>query len=109
MCVMPRNKWTRREFIEAGSATPALVTLIQPAAAAFFMAAERETLTAAMDGIIPAADGMPAASQAVCMDYLESTVPQIQGLADVFRRGLARLDDESRKRAGQPFAKVARA
>ena len=41
---MPKNKWTRRRFLETGSGTAALVTLIQPAAAAVFTPDERAAL-----------------------------------------------------------------
>jgi hypothetical protein len=104
---MPWAKWTRRTFLKTGSGT-VLVASIQPASAVVFTPAERETLSAAMDEIIPAASGMPAASQAGGLDYLERVVPTIQGLAEQFRGGLVKLDEESARRSGQPFVKLAR-
>jgi gluconate 2-dehydrogenase subunit 3-like protein len=106
---MPKNKWTRRRFLETGSGTAALVTLIQPATAAVFTPDERATLSAAMDEIIPAADSMPSAAQVGGLEYLERVAPQLPGLLDQFRQGLAKLDAESRKRSGQPFQKLSRA
>lgn len=106
---MPKKRWTRRKFLGTGAGTAALVTCIQPAAAAVFTPDERAALAAAMDDMIPAADGMPAASQVGGLDYLERVVPQLQGLLVEFRQGLANLDAESRKLSGQPFAKLAQA
>ncbi len=88
---MTYREWTRRQFVATGSTAAALITAIQPLSAAVFTAAEREILVAAMDEIIPAADGMPAASQVGCFTYLESIVPEIEGLADEFHALLTRL------------------
>ena len=106
---MPDRKRTRREFLATGATTAAIVTSIQPARAAAFTPDERAALAAAMDEIIPAADGMPAASQVGGVDYLERVVPSVEGLLDQFRRGLAGLDAQSRKSASQPFAQLPRA
>lgn len=106
---MPNRKRTRREFLATSAATAAIVTSIQPAQAAVFTPDERATLAAAMDEIIPAADGMPAASQVGGIDYLERVLPPLDGLLDQFRQGLAGLDAQSVKSSGQPFAKLPRA
>jgi hypothetical protein len=105
----PRKRWTRRDFLEAGSGTAALVTFIQPARAAAFTTGERAALTAAMDEMIPAADGMPAASQVGGLDYLERVAPQIAGLHDRLRQGLAHLESESQRHFRRPFVKLSRA
>ena len=78
---MPNRKRTRREFLGA-TTTAAIVTSIQPARAAIFTPDERAALAAAMDEIIPATDGMPAASQVGSLDYLERVVPSLDGLLD---------------------------
>ena len=104
---MPTKDLTRRTFLETGPGA-VLITSIQAAAAAVFTPAERETLTAAMDEIIPAADDMPSASQAGGVDYLERMIPPIQGLLEQFRQGLAKLDAVSRKLGSGPFAKLSR-
>jgi hypothetical protein len=106
---MPKPKRTRREFLVTSAGTVAVVTSIQPARAAVFTADERATLSAAMDEIIPAAEGMPSATQAGGVDYLERTIPPLPGLLDQFRHGLAALDAQSRKSSGQPFAKLPQA
>jgi hypothetical protein len=103
---MPDRKRTRREFLATSATTAAIVTSIHPARAAVFTTDERTALTAAIDEIIPATDGMPAASQVGGVDYLERVVPSVEGLLDQFRRGLAGLDAESRKSSGQPFVKL---
>ena len=105
---MANRRWTRRKFLEASSGTAALITFVQPAAGAVFTAPERETLAAAMDEIIPAADDMPGAGTMGCLDYLERTVAQLPGLAEQFRTGLATLDAESRGKLQQPFANLPR-
>lgn len=82
--------WTRREFVEAGAAA-ALVVSIQPVAAAVFTEAERKVLRAAMDEMVPGVEGMPAASEAGSVDYIEQAAPQIEGLVVQLRAGLAKL------------------
>jgi hypothetical protein len=104
---MPTKDLTRRTFLETGPGA-VLLTSIQAAGAAVFTPAERETLVAAMDEIIPTANDMPSASQAGGLDYLERVMPTVQGLLEQFRQGLGKLDAESRKLAGQPFAKLSR-
>lgn len=103
---MSKGKWTRRKFLETGSGTAALVPFIQPAAAAVFTPDERAALSAAMDEIIPHAGNMPAATEVGGLDYLERVVPQLPGLLDQFRQGLAQLGAESHKRFSQSFAKL---
>jgi len=105
---MANRRWTRRKFLEASSGTAALITFVQPAASAVFTAPERETLAAAMDEIIPAADDMPGASTMGGLDYLERIVTQVPGLTEQFRTGLATLDAESRKQIQQSFANLPR-
>ena len=63
-------KPTRRAFLAASAVTPALVTTIQPAAQALAQST-RSTLQTVMDLIIPASDGMPSASAAGGLTYLE--------------------------------------
>jgi hypothetical protein len=105
---MPNRKRTRREFLATSATTAAIVTSIQPARAAVFTTDERAALAAAMDEIIPATDGMPAASEVGGVDYLDRVVPSVEGLLDLFRQGLAGLDAQSRKSSGQPFVKLKR-
>jgi hypothetical protein len=60
---MSNRKRTRRKFLATGATTAAIVTSIQPARATVFTEDERAALAAAIDEIIPAIDGMPAASE----------------------------------------------
>ena len=75
---------------------------------AVLTAPERETLAAAMDEIIPAADDMPGAGTMGCLGYLECIVAELPGLTEQFRTGLATLDAESHRQIQQPFANLPR-
>jgi hypothetical protein len=101
--------WSRRKFLEAGVVGAAgipLVSVIAPARAkdrpAAFSSPQRATLSAAMDEIIPAGDGMPSATQAGCLDYLEALAQNEKGvrreLLDVVNRlnSMARRESKSR-------------
>jgi hypothetical protein len=74
------RKWTRRRLFRAAAGTLAASTGAAVASAAerkpgpssLFRRGTRETLRAAMDDLIPASDGMPAASDAGVMSYLET-------------------------------------
>jgi uncharacterized protein (UPF0147 family) len=63
-----------------------------------FTASARATLSAAMDEIIPAADGMPAASAAHVMRYLEEISVRDGGVRRDIRRAAAALERRSRPR-----------
>ena len=81
------NKVSRRKFLEAGtvasvaviSGSAGMLPILQPQggaqkqgpAAIGLDAHERDLLRIAMDEIIPAGDGMPAASEAGRVDYLD--------------------------------------
>lgn len=100
---MPNRKRTRREFLATGATTAAIVTSIQPARGAVFTTDERAALAAAMDEIIPAADGMPAASQVGGVDYLERVVPSVEGLLDQFGRDWPRWKRKAANRPASPL------
>lgn len=63
-------KSTRRVFLATSAVAPALITAIQPAVQAL-APDTRSTLQTVMDLIIPASDGMPSASGADGLRYLE--------------------------------------
>jgi len=75
------HKFTRRRFLETAFAAPAVMgvaaevkesqALPKPVPAALGLG-QRASLRAAMNGIIPAGDGMPAASDAGGFEYLEA-------------------------------------
>jgi len=79
------HKFTRRRFLEAALAGPAVIgtkaevkqsETPQPSASPALGPGQREALRAAMDEIIPSTDGMPAASAAGGVDYLECVCQQ---------------------------------
>lgn len=72
-------------------------------------AGARETLRAAMDEIIPAMDGMPAASAVGSLEYLEGLFRQTPRLKQEFETGLSALDALSQKRFRKHFLKLSRA
>src|SRR5947209_17833435 len=63
-------KPTRRGFLAASAVTPTLITSIQPAAQALAQNT-RSSLQTVMDLMVPASDGMPSASEAGGLTYLE--------------------------------------
>jgi len=74
------HKFTRRRFLETALAAPAVIGVaaevkegqtVEPPVSAALGARHRASLRAAMDEIIPAGDGMPAASAVGGLEYLE--------------------------------------
>jgi hypothetical protein len=82
--------WSRREFLAAGAAAP-LIAIETRAAAAAFDEREHAMLRAAMDEIIPAVDGMPAASDIGGVAYLERVAAADAQVANEIRGALAAL------------------
>lgn len=78
-------------------------------AASPFSAAQRETLGVAVDEIIPAGDGQPAAGEIGAVDYIDVLCGKVPELADTVRRALDRIEQISRSRFKRSFAKVAAA
>jgi len=79
------HKFTRRRFLEAALAGPAVIgakaevkqgQALKPPASTSLGPEQREALRAAMDEIIPSSDGMPAASAAGGLEYLERVCQQ---------------------------------
>jgi hypothetical protein len=91
-------KLTRRNFLEASAAAPlaaGLVTTIGAAPGNVLTEGERDALRAAMDQIIPAGDGMPSASEAGGLEYLERVARQEPEVANQLRRLLAELKERN--------------
>jgi hypothetical protein len=91
-------QWTRRKFLEASAAGPALapftaglVTTIEAAPVDPLSQHDRNALRAAMDEIIPAGEGMPSASEAGALEYLERVMRQEAEVANDIRSLLAEL------------------
>ncbi|HEY3204368.1 MAG TPA: gluconate 2-dehydrogenase subunit 3 family protein [Thermoanaerobaculia bacterium] len=104
-----RRNWTRRGFLQtaaAGSfaatgaarAIAALSTAGTRPASSPFAAGVRATLRAAMDEIIPASDGMPAASSSQVLSYLEEISARDADVRREVRRAATALERRSRPR-----------
>jgi hypothetical protein len=85
--------WSRREFL-ATAAAP-LITIDARGAPPVFDERERRDLEAAMDEIIPAGDGMPAASEMGGVAYLERVAAADANVANELRAALAALEKAS--------------
>jgi hypothetical protein len=86
---MPSD-WTRRNFLGASiAAPPVLITSIE---AATKTDAKNATLRAAIDEIIPAGSGMPAASEVGGVAYLEKLMIDQPAMGRVIDECLTTLD-----------------
>ncbi len=68
----------------------------------------RHLLQAAMDEIIPAGDGMPAASEVGGINYLDRLMSRSPDIKKVLEESLAALYDVSRKQFGKDFVDLPR-
>jgi hypothetical protein len=75
----------------------------QKSASRVFDARQRDLLRMAMDEIIPAADGMPAASEANGVDYLENLAGRDAKAAKELQESLTALETLSQKRTQTSF------
>lgn len=82
--------WSRREFLATTAAVP-LIAIESRAAGPVFNERERGVLQAAMNEIIPAGDGMPAASEAGGVAYLERVAGADANVAVEIRNALTAL------------------
>jgi hypothetical protein len=111
-------KWTRRKFLEASTTGPVLapfaaglVTAIEAAPTDALNEDERSALRVAMDKIIPAGDGMPSASDAGGIEYLDRVMRQEPEVASAIRDLLAELNvhrtlNEFEAKAPKDFARL---
>jgi hypothetical protein len=113
------KRWTRRRFLEtslkgsivvgsgvdAGAmpATRAVAPNTSPPVSGL-TPAQRELLHAVMDQIIPAADGMPAASEVGGVEYLARLAPQTADIKADLEKSLTTLQELSTKQLGKDFA-----
>lgn len=112
--------WTRRKFLSASAAAPItapvaldLVTTIEAAprettSSGALSEQERNVLHAAMDEIIPASDGMPAASEAGGLQYLKRIAAEDAGVVDDIRKSLAALNKCSEQLFEKAFDRLER-
>lgn len=108
-------KFTRRKFlgttlagsIGVGAAATGKGRRVSPEAASdAFDADRRESLRAAMDEIIPANDGMPAASEVGGLEYLERVGREEPQIAADLQDALHSLQQLSRSRFQDAFARL---
>jgi Gluconate 2-dehydrogenase subunit 3 len=98
---------TRRTFLGAGAATPVLISAIQPAAQALAQGVQ-STLRTVMDLMIPASDGMPSASEAGGLRYLQSLMEHDKDAATDIGEGLTVADAFSERSFEKAFSQLER-
>lgn len=100
--VSEHMKPTRRGFLAAGAAAPALIASIHPAVEALAQNT-RSTLQRVMDLIIPASDGMPSASEAGGLTYLERLMQHDKDAAADITKALSVADAFSERSFQKSF------
>jgi Gluconate 2-dehydrogenase subunit 3 len=100
-------KPTRRVFLGASTATPLLISAIQPAAHALPQETQN-TLKTLMDLFIPASDGMPSASEAGGVTYLETLMQRNKDAARDITNGLHVAEAFSERSFNKPFKQLER-
>jgi hypothetical protein len=98
-------KPTRRGLLRASAATSALITVIQPAPQALAQDAQ-STLKTVMDLIIPASDGMPSASEAGGLTYLENLMQRDKDAATDITKGLDVANAFGERSFKKPFSQL---
>jgi hypothetical protein len=116
-----KKKISRRKFLEAGAMSsaamiggmavnvPALRAQIyppKPGSLSPLNSDERALLQSAMDEIIPAGDGMPAASEVGSMDYLQELTITYPEVAEDMHHSLNALEALCRRIQDTSFSKV---
>jgi hypothetical protein len=112
---------TRREFLELAArqsltASIAASALLQSSclrspespSALGLDGSATETLIAVIDEIIPAGDGMPAASEVGTLPYFELIAASEAALPETVQASLRTADTMSQERFGSPFTSVSR-
>jgi Gluconate 2-dehydrogenase subunit 3 len=122
--VAMRGRLTRREFLQTGlSGSLVLASGVTPGfsytrtnlssneralSETGFSQKDREILRAAIDEIIPAGDGMPAAGDVGAIEYLDQLIHEIPNLRQAFEKTLAVVKQISLKRFQKDFASLSR-
>lgn len=108
--------WSRRKFIEASILSQ--IAISAGSLSLLYSCAPGETstkvlsielqkiLTAAMDEIIPARDGMPAASETGGLNYLQKLLERTPEQAKTLSEGLSTLNNQSNKKFKDDFIKI---
>lgn len=117
-----KKKWTRRKFLKTGLRSSialggAAVTVFPTKTdkaeqlhelSSQFNSRDRKLLSAAMDEIIPAADGMPAASEVGGVKYLEQIIHANADIKKGLARSLEALQSLSQELFDQGFCSLSR-
>jgi Gluconate 2-dehydrogenase subunit 3 len=119
------QKWSRRKFLETGIIGSIVVTGASRPKLSLARAfdggrdegrparglepRERELLRIVLDEIIPATDGMPAATEVGGLEYLDQLTGRDKQVAKDLRNSLSALGDLSQKRPGTSFLSLAHA
>jgi hypothetical protein len=106
----------RKEFLQIvgrsalfAAASPALEAVAAgppPSAVPVLGRAQRPALSALADEIIPAADGMPSASEMGATAYLEHVATIDEGIASSLRDALAALERRAQASRSEPFVRL---
>jgi Gluconate 2-dehydrogenase subunit 3 len=98
-------KPTRRVFLGASTATPILITAIQPVTQALAQDVQ-STLKTIMDLVIPESDGMQSASAVGGLTYLESLMQRNKDAATDITKGLDVANAFSERLFKRAFSKL---
>jgi len=101
---MTSMSWSRRHFLGAGAA--AALSTIKAAPAEAMDIHERRALLLAMDAIIPAGDGMPSASEAGGLAYLEQLARNEPEMTKQLSQSLQALEAMSVQRFEKGFTEL---
>lgn len=69
---------------------------------------DEAALTAVMDEILPAEEGMPSASEAGVLDYFRLLAREVSDLPQMLSGHLERIEAAAKERFGRPFSVLAR-
>ena len=117
-----KKKWTRRKFLQTslgsslavgasaalGGATTMRAEEQKPKTAGELSVAQRATLRAAMDEIVPAVDDMPAASAAGGGEYVARVAREDKAIRQAIGQSLAGIEALSKKLKAKPFTALSR-
>jgi hypothetical protein len=118
------KKWTRRKFRDSSLKGSAMIagglaiagrerlsgTTVQSAPSPTGLDShQQKALRAAMDELIPAGDGMPAASEVGGVEYLSQLARRSPEIRQVLVKSLARLEGEAQRQFANGFAALAHA
>jgi len=117
-----RGKLSRREFLQTGVRSSLVVAGGVTSAFSYnqtnppskkrasvetgINSNDREILRAAIDEIIPAGDGMPAASHVGAVEYLDQLARQVPSLGEALRKAVRSLTEMGVKQFQKDFASL---